>query len=314
MQTTNDQSVESGILCMSTPVPHYPPGMFQRFNSVCGKATLCGIVPQTQTEIVDLQHRVQRLEQNLQIANQRHERELQYMNAEQQYERSEYEGQLNLLQRHLNESQLNAKFWESAVAELTRKLQQREAHHSTNHKGVDDTDFPFEASLTSTSTTSTSSSVVSRADSGEHHNYTVRSYVYEHREEITRSVVCLQRCPTCEDSEKNHEEPEDERNRHSECQQCTIVSKFTQLQGLMEEKHSEMERGFKERVSAELAAHHLKFLEVNSRLTDIVSQSLECLSAHHMDSAAEADEVKGDLHWLQEELEHCRLGRYASCP
>ena len=305
---TKEQSPDKDKLCMSTTVPYYPPGMYQRLDSVCERAPLFGIPSHTTSEIQQLRQKVQVLEEDLKTANQRHKRELLHMQMEQQYERSEHEGKVRLLDRQLQETHLNGKYWESVVVKLMEQLRQKESHSSTAIRGQDYADSEFEVSFTSARSTSTTSSscVCSRADSGERHEtYTVQSFS-EHHEEVTQTVVCLRGCPASKTQLEGEERVDDCLKGH------IIRSQLYQLQELLENKHIEMERQLTERMRSELGTRHLHFLQVNNRLTEIVSQSLECLSAcGNSDSVAGVGE---DLRWLQENLEKCKLGRHASWP
>ena len=284
---TDDQCLHISKLCMSqgtTSSSYYSATMLQKINSVCGVGSGYGLPPQNAIEMKQLQNKVQQLEAELQITHQRYER----LRLEQQQQHNDYERMIRLLKQQLHDTASDAN---CQVAQLTTQLRQIEARF-LNSKGEDSTDSGSDISRSSSSSSSTEGYE-------EHQCYTVKSFVCALQEEITRTVSSS----TC-----------GIRGHGSVCEKHTafeskddIFDTLDKFQLRFEQKHADIVEHLKKQRESEVAANSLTFLEANSRMTEVVSQSLECLSG---DSAGLGE----DFRWLQQHLDTCRIARHASWP
>jgi hypothetical protein len=290
----NDQRLDRGSLCMTqgnTAVPFYSEEMIQKINSVSTLGTSYGLPTQNTVAMKQLTHKIQELELELQNTNRRHEQELNHMKQKQELQRDEYKGEIRLLKQQLQDTQ------SSFEERLTMQLRQMEARF-LNSKGKDSAD----------SASPCSSSGCSRADSGEHKYYTAHSVMCEVREEIVKTVVHSESCVTTADGHGGGQEegvcaiPESRKY---------ILEQFQQFQLRLEETHTQMLESLENRTLSETEAHKSDFLETNSQMTKIVSQSLECLA-----DCPDSEGLSVDLKWLHENLKACtrRLERCASWP
>jgi hypothetical protein len=293
----NDQRLDRGSLCMTqgnTAVPFYSEEMIQKINSVSTLGTSYGLPTQNTVAMKQLTHKIQGLELERQNTTQRYERELYHMKLEQQFQRNEYEGIIRLLKQQLQDTQADAKSFESMVGSLTMQLRQMEARFLNSREK----DSPDGASPCS-------SSGCIRADSGEHEYYT--THTCELREEIiVKTVVCSEGCWATADGRGGGQEeggcaiPETRKY---------ILEEFQQFQLRLEGTHTQMLESLENRRSSETEAHRSAILDANSQMTEVVSQSLECLA-----DCPDSEGLSVDLQWLHQNLEACRLKRHASWP
>lgn len=288
MQTNDKSASMTSKLCISQRPPYYSDAVLQKIDSVCEVGTVYGVPPQNTVEMKRLKSRVEQLEVELQVTQRRYEQE----RREHEYQRSEYDGIIRLLKQHLQNAQSDAKLFESIVGQLTQKLRRMEMRVT----GQDSTDSA------NSSVDDCNSSIDSNNGAEEVNCHVVRTLVCELREEISRTVV---RSTSCLASEGGCS------STHDHCtHKDNVCDKFSQLQLSFEEKHTEIVRTLEERRESEMAAFSITFLEANTKMTEVVSQSLECLSAECGDSAGLVD----DLKWLQKNLDSCRIARHASWP
>lgn len=286
---TNDQSASmTSKLCISQRPPYYSDAMLQKIDSVCEVGTVYGVPPQNTVEMKQLKSKVEQLEVELQVRQRQYEQE----RYEHECQRSEYEGIIHILKQNLQNAESDAKHFESIVGQLTQQLRRMEMRVV----GQDSTDSA------NSSVDDCNSSFDSNNDSEELDRRSVRTLVCQLREEISRTVVWSTSCSASEGSCGN---------THDHCtHKDNVCDKFSQLQLSFEEKHTEIVRRLEERRESEMAAFSISFLEANSKMTEVVSQSLECLSAECGDGADLAE----DLKWLQKNLDTCRIARHASWP
>lgn len=249
---------------------------------------MCGVPTQNTVEMKQLKSRVEQLEVELQVTQRRYEQE----RCEHEYQRREYEGIIRLLKQNLQNAESDAKHFESIVGQLTQKLRRMEMRVV----GQDSTDSA------NSSVDDCNSSFDSKDGSEELDRHSVRTLVCELREEISRTVVWSTSCSAGEGGCSN---------THDHCtHKDNVYDKFSQLQLSFEEKHTEIVRRLEERRESEMAAFSISFLDANSKMTEVVSRSLECLSAERGDGA----DLVEDLKWLQKNLDTCRIARHASWP
>lgn len=294
---------------MTKPTPLVPRAVYEKVTSVCSQGSLYGLPSQTTTEMMRLNQRIQQLELEREQSHMRHNQELMFMADAHKREKQ-------LMEKQLHEAHANAQNWELMVRRLMKKLEQtqQEMYGYGEREETDCPDcFTFEASATTTTTTTSSSSTTSSTSS--HHEYsTVESYIC--REEHTTTVKYSRHyvesgCCTGQDSVEDCTGIEAEESRKEESR--VVVRKLCrQITVCLEEK----EQRYKEKARSELAAHHLKFLEANNKLTGVVSKSLESLNSMESvdDTPTDHEKLVGDLQWLQNNLEKCRLARHVSWP
>ena len=235
----NDQRLDRGSLCMTqgnTAVPFYSEEMIQKIHSVSTLGTSYGLPTQNTVAMKQLTHKIQELELECQNTTQRYERELYHMKLEQQYQRNEYEGIIRLLKQQLQDTQADAKSFESMVGSLTMQLRQMKARFLNSSGGG--------------------------------------------QEEGGCAI------------------PETRKY---------ILEEFQQFQLRLEETHTQMLESLENRRLSETAAHRSAILDANSQMTEVVSQSLECLA-----DCPDSEGLSVDLQWLHQNLEACRLKRHAS--
>lgn len=288
MQTKDLSANMTSKLCISQRPPYYSDAVLQRIDSVCEVGGVFGVPPQNTAEMKQLKNKVERLEVELQATHSRYERE----RREHEYQRSEYEGVIRLLQQHLHNAESDAKHFESIVGQLTQKLRRMEmqlmGQESTDSatSSVDDFNSSFD-----------SNDVPDEQDSE-----SVRTLICELKEEISRTVVWSTSCSASGEGCSN---------THDHCTgKDSVCDKFSQLQLNFEEKHTKIVKRLEERRESEMAAYSITFLEANSKMTEVVSQSLETLSTECGDSTG----IVEDLKWLQKNLDSCRIARHASWP
>jgi hypothetical protein len=296
-----------GAMCMSKPTPLVPRGVYERVTSVCDRAPSFGLPTHTTTDMMQLTQRIQELEVERQASQERHDLELGLM-------KKIHDGEKQLLKKHLSEAHTNAKHWELVVQGLLKKLEhmERELYGS---RGREETDFGivFDVTTSTTVSSSTNNASFSRGDSISHEYSTAKSYVYQEEWSATlkysrRYVECGKQCSgddAVEDATCIEDDDESRVVVRRLCRQITVCLEEKELQ-------------YQEKARSELAARHLKFLEANNRLTEIVSRSLESLNAAtesvNVNTPTEYDGLVKDLQWLQSNLEKCRLARHASWP
>ena len=290
---------------MTKPAPLVPHAVYEKVSSVCSQGPLYGLPSQTTTEMMRLNQRIQQLELERELSYERHNQELMLMADVHKREKQ-------LMEKQLREAHANAQNLELMVQGLVRKLEQiqREMYGYGEREETDCPDcFTFEASATTTTTTTTSSSSTTSSTSSHHEYSTVESYIC--REEHTTTVKYSRHyvesgCCTGQDSVEDCTGIEAEESH-------VVVSKLCrQITVCLEEK----ELQYKEKARSELAAHHLKFLEANNKLTGVVSKSLESLNSMESvdDTPTDHERLVEDLQWLQNNLEKCRLARHVSWP
>lgn len=292
---------------MTKPTPLVPRAVYEKVTSVCSQGPLYGLPSQTTTEMMRLNQRIQQLELERELSHMRHSQELMLMADAHKREKQ-------LMEKQLHEAHANGHNLELMVQGLVRKLEQTQ-REMYDYGEEEETDYPdcftFEASATTTTTSS--SSTTSRTSS--HHEYsTVESYIC--REEHTTTVKYSRHyvesgCCTGQDSVEDCTGIEAEKSRIEESR--VVVRKLCrQIAVCLEEK----EQQYKEKARSELAAHHLKFLEANNKLTGVVSKSLESLNSMESvdDTPTDHERLVEDLQWLQNNLEKCRLARHVSWP
>ena len=260
---------------MSTDVPYCPPEMHQKFASICEKAPMFDIPPKTASKMKQLMQRVQELEAEVQTMKRQRERDLANM-------REDYEAKIQLLKQQQQDTHSDLK----EALEMVAQQRQRD---------VQGNDRPRRLRITSCTNT-----LSIQADSAGGEN------------DLQSIIGQLQRHVVCRDVERNSTEIESVDYCDPEHEENSILGKLHQLRERMEKRHLEAEEHFKKRVQSEMAVHRRIFLRVNSRLTEVVSQSLESLSGCEDNDTVGS--VREDLHWLQENLQKCRPARCASWP
>ena len=300
---------------MTKPTPLVPRAVYEKVTSVCSQGLLYGLPSQTTTEMMQLNQRIQQLELEREQSHMRHNQELMLMADAHKREKQ-------LMEKQLHEAHANDQNLELIVQELVRKLEQmqREMYGYGEREETDCPDcFTFEACATTTTTTSSSSSTSrtsswSMAESKSYEYSTVESYIC--REEHTATVKYSRHyvesgCCTGQDSVEDCAGIEVEESRKEESR--VVVRRLCrQITVCLEEK----ELRYKEKARSELAAHHLKFLEANNKLTGVVSKFLESLNSMESvdDTPTDHERLVEDLQWLQNNLEKCRLARHVSWP
>lgn len=340
---TDDKNEDGGTLCMPTP-PYYSSDIYQKVTSVFMRAPLCGIPHQHSIEMKELANKVQQLEEDKQMIQRRFESMRQEMNRnvlfmknelsslEQQIEseRIFYENRLQKCNRHIHDVTLYAKQQEFLVAQLREQLRQARRPLNGCHNGRDYTD-----------SLNVEENGTDFPDGGEdnHDDDEISAIKCEYTSWDDRKARFQSfkqetiRNNLCSDSAGEKEVEEVDSIETFDQQETSLQLIHKQVQTRLEERHSEMEMKFVEHTRMELANHHLTFLEVNSRIIEVVSQSLEHLTSSRSstvtitttennceddgvtdDTTGTAEGLEKDLKWLQESLESCRLARHASCP
>ena len=289
--STTDPHWYKGAMIAPEPTPLVPHGFCNRVTSVCDMASLPTAYI---TEIMQLNHRIQRLEFERQASRERHDLELTLM-------KKAHESEKQLWGRQLDEAHTNAKTFELMVQ---RRVQvERELYGSI---GQEETDFPDGVDTD----TITGSASLSRGDSKNHEYYTAKSYVCQEEWKATLeySKRYVENGHSCGgDTVREGTSIAAEESRvvvRRVCRQITLC---------LEEK----ELRYQAKARTELATQHLKFLEANNRLTEVVSQSLESLNTTASSTTTASKDHEGlvqDLRWIQSNLEKCRLARHASWP
>ena len=277
-----DESGGGGTLYTPTAA-YYSQGVYERVGSVSQRAPRCGIPLQHSIEMKELANKVQQLEEDKKMSLSRYEsmkkqmdrnlsfmrQELAVMEQEIESERKKYEEQLKVSREQLKDMTAHARQQERLVAHLTTKLGQS---HSLNgySAGEKGNDYHPQDSIASSGYAS------SRADSEDIPIYTGESF--EVTKSLTRSVGMDET-----DEGGGPAEVEGVDGGEEPCGTAEIQAPLERIhrrvRARLEKQHSEMEMTFVEATRLELANRHLVFLQVNSRIIEVVSESLTYLSS-----------------------------------
>ena len=277
---------ERDMLCMHPPL--VPRWLHDSVNSVCGRVPSHGELTRTTAEMRRLSQRIEQLELEKETAQDQFDSELSAMKRAHKREKE-------MLERHRNQEHNNAKHFEMVVVQLMqqleeerRKNQAREVERQKN-QAIEGTDSPDGGP---------------EFGSSGHSYFTAKSYSCdETRMEYSTDYYL--------DGDDSPDGGAGEDNLCGVAQRHVIVHRLCrQITLCMEER----EVRYVEKARSKLAAHHVSFLEVNSQLTEAVSQSLESLNSIEAEVVGDREGIAQELRSLQSNLENCRLARHLSWP